>query len=164
MPVCPMRLAVVIPTRNRTDPTQRAIGSVLPQLSQDSVVVVSVHSTQEPHRSTLRAYVYGLAREDVRYLRPPRDMAMPDHWEWALSQVEHIPEITHITVLAHRMIFKPGAIDVLADLVAESPGSIIAYSHDMVEDDSTPVRLQREEWSGVTCEVTSARQIGRAHV
>lgn len=157
MPVCSMRLAVVIPTRNRSDLTQRAIGSVLPQLSQDSVVVVSDNSTQEPHRSTLRAYVYGLAREDVRYLRPPRDMAMPDHWEWALSQVERIPEITHITVLTDRMIFKPGAMDRLAALVAESPGSIISYSHDRVEDDSTPVRLQCEEWSGITLEVTSAR-------
>lgn len=157
MAVYPMRLAVVIPTRNRSDLAQRAIGSVLPQLPDGSVVVVSDNSTQEQHKSTLRAYVQGLARDDVRYVRPPQDLAMPAHWEWAFSQVASIPSITHTTVLTDRMIFKRGAIHRLADLVAESPGSIISYNHDMVDDYSTPVRLHCAAWSGTTLEVTSAR-------
>lgn len=157
VPVCSMRLAVVIPTRNRSDLALRAIGSVLPQLPDGSVVVVSDNSTQEQHESTLRAYVQGLARDDVQYLRPPKDLAMPAHWEWAFSQVASIPSITHTTVLTDRMIFKQGAIDHLVDLIAESPGSIISYNHDMVDDSSTPVRLHCAAWSGTTLEVTSAR-------
>ena len=157
MPVSSMRLAVVMPTRNRSDLAIRAIGSVLPQLPEGSVVVVSDNSTQEQDKSTLRAYVQGLARGDVQYLRPPQDMAMSAHWEWAFSEVSSIPEITHTTVLTDRMIFKQGAIHRLAGLVAESPGSIISYSHDTVDDYSTPVRLQCGAWSGTTLEVTSAR-------
>jgi len=152
-----MRLAVVIPTRNRSDLALRAIGSVLPQLPDGSVVVVSDNSTHEQHKSTLRAYVQGLARDDVLYLRPPDDLTMPAHWEWAFSQVASIPTITHTTVLTDRMIFKQGAIHRLAQLIAESPGSILAYNHDMVDDYSTPVRLQCAAWSGTTLEVTSAR-------
>lgn len=157
MSFCSIRLAVVIPTRNRSDLAQRATMSILPQLPEGSVVVVSDNSTQEGHKSALRAYVQGLARDDVHYLRPPRDMAMPAHWEWALTQVASIPGITHVTVLTDRMIFKQGTVHRLTGLVSESPGSIISYSHDMVEDDSTPVRLRCEAWSGTTIEVSSAR-------
>jgi hypothetical protein len=157
VPVCSMRLGVVIPTRNRSDLALRAIGSVLPQLPDGSVVVVSDNSTQDEHESTLRAYVQGLARDDVKYLRSPPDLSMPAHWDWAFSQVESIPSITHTTLLTDRMILKRGAIQRLAWLVAETPDSIISYNHDLVDDYSAPVRLHSAAWSGTTLEVTSAR-------
>ena len=157
MPVCSTRLAVVIPTRNRSDLAIRAIESVIPQLPDGSLILVSDNSTQEQHKNRLQAYVEGLARDDVRYVRPPQDLAMPAHWEWAFSQVAAIPTITHATVLTDRMIFKRGAIQRLAGLIADSPGSIISYNHDMVDDYSTPVRLQSQAWTGTTLEVTSAR-------
>src|SRR5664280_1764504 len=87
LPVCSTRLAVVIPTRNRSDLAIRAIESVIPQLPDGSLILVSDNSTQEQHKNRLQAYVEGLARADVRYLRPPQDLAMPAHWEWAFSQV-----------------------------------------------------------------------------
>jgi hypothetical protein len=157
MPICSARLAVVVPTRNRSDLATRAIESVIPQLPDGSLIVVSDNSTQEQHRNKLHAYVKGLARDDVRYLRPPQDLAMPAHWEWAFSQVASNPKITHVTVLTDRMIFKQGALDRLFALIAESPGIIISYSADMVDDYSAPVRLQCPAWSGTTLEVTSAR-------
>jgi hypothetical protein len=152
-----MRLAVVIPTRNRSDLALRAIGSVLPQLPDGAVIVVSDNSTQEQHTTTLRAYVRGLARDDVQYLRCPRDLAMPAHWDWVFAQVASMPTIGHATLLTDRMIFKRGALDRLAQLVAVSPGSIISYNHDMVDDFSMPVRLNCTAWSGTTLQITSAR-------
>jgi hypothetical protein len=82
---------------------------------------------------------------------------MSAHWEWAVSQVAAIPAITHTTVLTDRMIFKRGAIQRLAGLIADSPGSIISYNQDMVDDYSTPVRLHCRAWSGTLVEITSAR-------
>jgi hypothetical protein len=155
--VCSMRLAVVIPTRNRSDLAIRAIESVIPQLPDGSLIVVSDNSTQEQHSNRLRTYVQGLGRHNVRYLRPPADLAMPAHWEWAFAQVASIQEVTHTTVLTDRMIFKQGAIPRLAGLIAESPGSIISYGIDTVDDYSTPVRLQCPAWSGTTLAVTAAR-------
>lgn len=158
MPANQMRLAVVITTRNRSDLALHAIRSVLPQLPNGSVILVSDNSTQEQHKTALGAYIEGLARDDVRYVRPPQDLAMPAHWDWALWQIESIPAITHVTILTDRMIFKKGAIRHLARIVAESPRSIISYNHDVVDDYSTrTVRLQSRAWSGTDFEVTSAR-------
>lgn len=157
MPAQPVRLAFVIPTRNRAELAQRALDSVLSQLPDGSVIVVSDNSTQVQSRTTLQTYIEGLARGDVTYLRPPEDLAMPAHWDWALIQAESIRSITHATVLTDRMIFKRGALARLAALVAETPRSIISYNHDMVNDYSFPVRLECAAWSGIALKVTAAR-------
>lgn len=152
-----MHLAVVIPTRNRSDLATRAIASVLPQLPRGSLIMVSDNSSDEYHASALHNYVAGLDREDVRYLRPSRDLAMPAHWDWASSHVESMAEITHATVLTDRMIFKRGAIRRLDDLVDEDPSAVLSYNHDVVDDYSVPVRLRCQAWTGRTLAVTSDR-------
>lgn len=70
MPVCSVRLAVVMPTRHHSNLAKSAIGSILPQLPYGSTIVIS-DSTRELHKNTLRARSI-LFRRPQRLLSPGR--------------------------------------------------------------------------------------------
>src|SRR4051812_28759634 len=78
---------------------------------------------------------------------------MPAHWDWAISQVDAMPGVTHVTVLTDRMVFKRGALAILTGLMADSPDLIVSYNHDVVDDYAKPIRLLCNKWSGWTVEV-----------
>lgn len=157
MLISAMCLAVVIPTRNRSDLAVRAIESVVSQLPRGSVIMVSDNSSDDQHATPLRTFVAALSREDVQYMRPPCDLAMSAHWDWVSNRLESTTDVTHATVLTDRMILKQGAIRRLTDLVDEDAHTIVSYNHDVVDDYSAPVRLRCQAWTGRTLTVTSER-------
>jgi hypothetical protein len=139
------RLAIVIPTRNRSDLCLAAIESVNRQRHPSVQLVVSENSGPGDVRSNL---LRALPR-DVEILLPDSELAMTDHWEWALRETERRFNPTHISFLTDRMVFRDGALRSLLRAVADHPGEVISYNHDMVEDwDSSSVRINAYRGDG----------------
>jgi hypothetical protein len=84
-------------------------------------------------------------------------MNMGDHWEWLVGQALAEENVSHVTVLTDRMLFKPSGLTQLLDLVEARPDDVITYPHDKVVDHSHPVLLQQREWTGEVLSLSSRR-------
>lgn len=152
-----LRPLIVIPTRNRSRLAIRAIESVLPQLPTGGKVIVSDNSTLFEHTDRLKKYLETLMDNRVEYLNSYSDLDMTSHWQWIIDQVMRRSDITHITFLTDRMIFKRDTLPKLFNIVAEDPHSVLSYNHETVDDFSSPVRLYCQLWTGSVITVTSER-------
>lgn len=143
----PLRLTVVVPTRNRSDLALRSIRSVL--VRHPAVrVLVSDNSTDEAHRRATADAVAGFADDSIRLVRPPRDMPMTEHWEWALQKALADRETTHVLFLTDRMAFRRGAMAALLDAIAAFPTDVVSYTYDRIDDASRPVTYRPLPRSG----------------
>ena len=134
-------LAIVIPTRNRSDFARLAIGSVVSQLAGERVrVIVSDNSTDEGQSAELAELVAALGCDAVTLIRPSGSMAMTEHWEWAVSRAMELVCPTHLLILTDRMAFKRGALATVLGAVSRFPNEIVSYTYDRVDDNSSPVR------------------------
>ena len=134
-------LAIVIPTRNRSDFARLAIGSVVSQLAGERVrVIVSDNSTDEGQSAELAEFVAALGCDAVTLIRPSGSMAMTEHWEWAVSRAMELVCPTHLLILTDRMAFKRGALATVLGAVSRFPNEIVSYTYDRVDDNSSPVR------------------------
>jgi SAM-dependent methyltransferase len=79
------------------------------------------------------------------------------HWDWAIEQALSLYKASHFSFLTDRMLFKPGALDPLLEIVTAYPDKILTYMHDMVDDFSTPVVVRQYPWTGQLYEVPSTR-------
>ncbi|MEA2827456.1 MAG: hypothetical protein QOG43_1895 [Actinomycetota bacterium] len=138
-----VRLAIVVPTRNRADLAIRAVESVLAQRTPAIEIVVSDNSSDPVERDRLAA---GLPA-GVAILTPPGDLAMTDHWNWALDRAEELLRPTHVTFLTDRMVYKRGVLAPLVRQVALRPESLLVFNHDGVLDDRRPVHVDLEPCS-----------------
>src|SRR4051794_37153655 len=110
-------LAIIIPTRNRSDLAMRAIRSTLDSTPNDRVqVLVSDNSTEESEIATLGNFCRDLHDDRVDYIRPPEPLRMADHWEWAIRQALDRYDASHLTILADRRIYRRGGLHELCDL------------------------------------------------
>jgi glycosyltransferase involved in cell wall biosynthesis len=75
--------SVIIPTRNRARLLGYALQSVLEQNFDDVEIIVSDNCSQDETPTVVQEAVKS---GRVRYVRPERVLAMPDHWEFALEQ------------------------------------------------------------------------------
>lgn len=153
-----MKLSIVIPTRNRASLAARAIRSIVDQTSHEARIVISDNSSDNNEADQLRRYVASLGVGDLHYIRPPFELPMSQHWDCAFQTSEVLDGATHATVLTDRMVFKPGALDLLSLLVSHHPHAVISYNHDVVDDYSLPVRLNCQPWTGETVSA-SARDL-----
>jgi len=151
------QLVVVIPTRNRADLARTAVESVLSQSGSEVQVLVSDNSTASKDRADLSDYCRQHGSERLRYLAPPESLAMALHWDWAMQQALSIYDASHFAFLTDRMLFKPGALEPLLDIVGAYPDKILTYMHDMVDDFSSPVVVRQYTWTGHLYEVPSTR-------
>jgi hypothetical protein len=106
------------------------VASVLHQKTPDVTVIVSENSGPGLDRSTVVAAL----PPDLELLVPDSELAMSDHWNWALEQVEQRFRPTHVTFLTDRMIFKDDSLSLLAELIGSHPDEVITYNHDRVDD------------------------------
>jgi Glycosyl transferase family 2 len=146
-------LIVVVPSRNRPDTAAAAVRSVLGRAGSGVEVLVSDNSTDPGARARLEAFCAGLAREPVRYVRPPEPLPMPPHWSWALEQALEGSGASHVTYLTDRMVFKPDALAAVLSVVGEHPDRVVSYSHDTVDDRRLPAALHPYPWTGRLFEV-----------
>lgn len=150
-----VRLAVVVPTRNRAALAINALRSVLAQNLPEVRVMVSDNSTAPEEVARLADFCAGIEGHPVRYLRPSPPRSMSDHWQWALAQARDQGEFTHFTYLTDRMVFRPGVLRRLVDIAAFHSGRVISYNHDLIDDHRKPVRLHEFRWTGRSVEVDS---------
>jgi hypothetical protein len=149
------RIAVVIPTRNRSAELRRAIDSVA---DESIAAVVSDNSTDAQESERVRA---ACAETELPYVRPPRPLPMTEHWEWALEHALERFDPSHVTFLTDRMMFKSGAIAELLDITRSQPERVVAYGHDAVLDHVRPVGVRVEPWTGRVFEIPSERLLQR---
>jgi hypothetical protein len=150
-------LVVVIPTRNRPNLAAGAIQSVLSQGVDGVRILVSDNSTTAEETASLSRYCRQLEDERLDYVTPPRPMSMGDHWEWAMQHAIRFGDASHFTVLTDRMIFRPGELQSLVEIVRDHPRKIISYKHEQVVDYKQPVGLAVNNWTGKLFEVESSR-------
>ena len=150
------KLVVVIPTRNRAALAENAIRSVLAQDRGDVAVLVSDNSTDVSEVDTLVACCRALDGTHVHYVRPSPQLAMCDHWEWALRQALQLPGVTHISFLTDRTVFKPGTLTWLLKLSNRFPNMVISYHQDVINDITKPVHLEQANWSGTLFRLQAA--------
>jgi hypothetical protein len=144
-------IAALIPTRNRADLAIAAVRSLLDQ-NCPIEIFVSDNSTAD---EGLREFCLG--QTNVHYLRPPADLSMPAHWDWALNQVLERSQATHITLHYDRKLSKPREWGALQAIASARPDLLITFSADFVTIDPPPRRLWQPPWTGKLYSVTTAR-------
>ena len=113
-------VSIVIPTRNRAHLLRYALQSALEQTFDDVEIIVSDNCSQDETKSVVQDV--GAGR--VRYVRPERVLAMPDHWEFALEQARG----RFVTYLCDDDAWAPDALGRVSQLLASSAGLLVAIN------------------------------------
>lgn len=148
---------IVIPTRNRADLARHAIASVLDKTGSAVDVLVSDNSTATNQRAELSQYCAQRADARLRYITSPESLPMTPHWDWAMGQALSLYDSSHVAFLTDRMMFMPGALASLIEILKAYPDKTLTYMHDHVNDFSLPVVLHQYTWTGNLYEVASRR-------
>lgn len=138
-------LAVLIPTRNRPQLAANAIRSLL---DQDCAIDIYVSDNS----ATPSVYP-----KEAHYLRPPRELSMPEHWDWAVREVLQRSDATHFTVHYDRKISKPRHWGALLAVASQWPGRLITFPADFVGEIPPPKRLWQTPWTGHVFSIRTAR-------
>jgi glycosyltransferase involved in cell wall biosynthesis len=153
----PFRLIIVVPTRNRSELAMEAVRSVLAAGVSGVRVLVSDNSTDELERASLRDFCEEAPGTAVEYVRPPEPLSMTRHWDWAAQRALHEPNITHITFLTDRMVFRTGALSQVLRIAGSQPRDVVSYNIDRVVDDERPIWIDEAAWTGRLFRVPSAQ-------
>ena len=146
-----MKIAAVIPTRNRAD---LAIAAARSLLDQDCPIEIFL-SDNSTSPDALRAFCEDEPR--VHYLRPEGELPMAVHWDWALRQAMERSDATHFALHYDRKYSKPRAWGAMADVVARWPDLVATYTTDHINNIAPPVRLWQTAWSGRAFRIRTAR-------
>ena len=114
------RFTVVIPTRERADVLEGCLRSVVAQDHPGLQILVSDNCSNDHTAEVVRSF--GDAR--IRYVNPGRRLAMSQHWEFALSQVED----GWLTILGDDDGLLPGALH-RVDAIRREYGVAAVVSH-----------------------------------
>ncbi|MGE0811045.1 MAG: hypothetical protein AB7N69_10605 [Immundisolibacter sp.] len=82
-------------------------------------------------------------------------MSMTEHWEWALATAIRMTLSSHFCILTDRMLFRPGTLKRLMDLIALHPHEVISYTYDRIHDYSRPIVYQPLPRSGQILKLSS---------
>jgi hypothetical protein len=121
-------------------------------------VVVSDNSSDPAERARLQELCAGQP-DNVTYVRPPGELAMPAHWEWLRQTIQERVAPTHMAYLTDRMVFTAGSLAQLLAVVKREPGRVLSYREDRVVDLTRPVQLVQSQWTGQLFELDSAKLI-----
>lgn len=126
-----MKLGLVIATRNRPGFAAANIRSILSQ-DDDFVLVVSDNSERAEDRDALEKTCRDAGDSRLLYIRTPKSLTMPSHWDWAMEQALAKTDATHLGIQYDRRLWKPGGIRRLASAVAAAPERTVIYGWDSV--------------------------------
>jgi hypothetical protein len=147
----PVRIAVVIPTRNRQPLAMKAVQSLLDQAPRLDIVVCDNSTSPGPLQDFCRG------RPSVHYLRPPAELSMPANWDYAVRTAMEMSPATHFSVHYDRKLSKPGAWAPLARLAGRFPDRLITFGADVVAAHPPPLRLWQTPWTGGVYAIGSAK-------
>jgi len=122
-----------------------AIRSALRQDFPDLEVVVSDNSNAAIAEK-LEATVAETKDHRVNYVRPPSELAMGEHWDFALHEARG----DYVGVLTDRMAFNRNALTRLHQEITTHKADVISYSSSGILQDAPPYRLQRPPFTGRT--------------
>jgi hypothetical protein len=149
-----VRIAIIVPTRNRPE---LAIAAVRSLLDQDLPLDIFVSdNSASPDR--LRDCWRGEPR--VTYLQASGGFSMAEHWDWAVRQAMERSPATHFGVHYDRRVSKPGHWRGLAAIASQSPDLLVTFPADHVSHQPPPLRLWQPPWTGKLFSVESARIAG----
>jgi hypothetical protein len=138
-----VRIAAVIPTRNRAP---LAINAVRSLLDQDCDIDIVVSDNSPSPDKTLRALC--LTDPRAHYITPPQELALAEHWEWALGQAMERSAATHFTLHHDRKWAKRGAWRPLLRVAARRPEMLVTFGVDSITDTQPPLRVWQTPWTG----------------
>jgi glycosyltransferase involved in cell wall biosynthesis len=144
-------IAAIIPTRNRASLAISAVQSLLTQEAGIEIFVSDNSTDPEPLREFCRT------EPRVRYLRPPSELAMPEHWDWAIRQAIEQSSASHFTVHYDRKVSKPGIWAELAAAESQRPDLVMSFPLDAIADEPPPLRLWQTPWTGKMFMIRTAR-------
>lgn len=102
--------SIVIPTKNRPNLLKDAVLSVLFQDFKDYELIVSDNSSNNATKLVISDFV---KFKQLKYLRPPVEMNMPTHFEWATKQATG----KYVLLLTDRSVLVQGALSKLSNLI-----------------------------------------------
>ncbi|MEA2329711.1 MAG: hypothetical protein QOE68_4670 [Thermoanaerobaculia bacterium] len=136
-------LAAVIPTRNRAPLAVNAVRSLL---DQDCDIEIYVSDNSPSPDAALRDFC--LTDTRVHYLKPPHDLALGDHWDWAIRQAMESSRATHFTIHHDRKWSKRDAWCPLLTIAARRPDMLVTFGVDSITDTPPPLRVWQTPWTG----------------
>jgi hypothetical protein len=145
-------LAAVIPTRNRASLAMSAVRSLI---AQDCSMDIYVSDNSSSADAALRGFCERTPR--VNYLRAPRELSMPEHWDWALRQVLQRSAATHLTLHHDRRFSKPRHWGSLLATASARPDLVISYPSDFINIEPRPRRLWQTPCTGKRFFIETAR-------
>jgi hypothetical protein len=150
------QLAIVIPTRNRSELALRSALSAL-QCTAAVTVLISDNSTEAEHSAKIRAFVAEQRRDNIRVVAPASPLSMTDHWEWAINIAQDSTAASHFLFLTDRMSFRAGQLGSLIGILRRYPAEVVSYTLDRIEDFTVPVRYRPLPRTGMLFRIQSAR-------
>lgn len=145
-------IAALIPTRNRAD---LAIAAARSLLDQDCPIEIFLSDNSPSPEAAIRDFCN--SEKGVHYLRPTRELSMPEHWDWGLQEVMERSPATHITLHYDRKISKPREWGSVLVAATRRPDQLLSFPSDFVTIDPPPRRLWQPAWTGKLYSVTTAR-------
>lgn len=79
-----MKYSIIVPTKNCSDYIKDCVQSVITQYYHDYELIISDNHSTEP----LDSYVHSLQYHSVRFIKPQNQLAMVDHFEFALAHAQ----------------------------------------------------------------------------
>jgi hypothetical protein len=126
-----MKLGLVMATRNRPAFAAANIRSLLSQ-DDDFALLISDNSERAEDRDQLERICRDANDPRLVYMRTPKSLTMPSHWNWAMEQALAKSDATHLGIQYDRRLWKPGAIRLLAAAVTAGPEMTTIYGWDSV--------------------------------
>lgn len=152
-------VAIVIPTRDRSDLAIAAIRSLL-QIDDARLVhiIVSNNSSDAAHVRSLESFCERTADPHLVHIRPPAPLAMADHWDWAIGESLKRSDATHLALHYDRRISRP-ELGLLFDSAADRPDVPITYLIDVIFPLQSRFRIHQMPWTGGLCEIGTKRAL-----
>lgn len=108
---------ILMPTRNRAHLLRSALRCAFAQTYDDFEIIVSDNDSSDNTPQTVQEF----AHPRLRYVRTPKSMNMPDHWEWA---VEHAKG-EYITFLCDDDAMSPVALATVAETIEKHKTQLV---------------------------------------
>lgn len=153
----PVKLAFVIPTRNRPAMAMTAVRHLCGQDGGDIAIFVFDNSKSAADAARLADFCGKLGDPRVTYVRSPADLSQGRHWDYALRQALARSDVTHVTIHYDRKIMRPEAAGILCGVAARHPGQVVTYLTDSITHLPPPRRLWQVVWTGALYRLETAR-------
>ena len=152
----PIKLAVVVPTRNRGRMAVRSVGSILGCESNKSkiVAIASDNSTDPEESAVLEKYRIEVGAR-MTLVRPSCPLPMTEHWNFAVERAMQDATCTHFMILTDRMLVREHRIREVLALLALFPDDVLSFAYDRIDDVGYPVAFKPLPRSGDVVRIKS---------